>query len=128
MRRLVTAAFAIALVAALSIAAIGTAGATTRSMTASPALTVHQTKYGKILFDGHSKALYLFGSDKTKKSTCYGSCARTWPPFIVRSEPRAGAGVRSGLIGTTRRTDGKLQVTYGGHPVYFYEGDPRGQA
>ena len=60
--------------------------------------------------------------------SCYGSCAKAWPPYIVSHKPRAGAGVRAGLIGTTRRKDGKLQVTYGGHPLYFYSGDPKGQA
>jgi predicted lipoprotein with Yx(FWY)xxD motif len=119
---------ALGVVGALAIGAIATAGTTTKSMTAGSALTVHKTKYGKILFDGHSRALYVFGRDKSSKSTCYGSCAKAWPPFIVRSKPRAAAGVRAGLIGTTRRTDGKLQVTYGGHPLYFYEADPKGQA
>jgi predicted lipoprotein with Yx(FWY)xxD motif len=128
MRNRVTAALALALIAAPAGATLATAGTTTKSMTAGPALTVHKTTYGKILFDGHSRALYLFGRDKSNKSTCYGSCAKAWPPFIVRTKPRAAAGVRAGLIGTTRRNDGKLQVTYGGHPLYFYEGDPKGQA
>ena len=120
---------ATALVAGLAVAAVAVADErSTGAMTGGPALTIHETKFGKVLFDGHSRALYLFGRDKYKSSSCYGSCARAWPPFIVSGKPRAGAGVRAGLIGTTHRRDGKLQVTYGGHPLYRYSGDPRGQA
>jgi predicted lipoprotein with Yx(FWY)xxD motif len=112
-----------ALVLAVAALTVATAGA----MTAGPALTLHKTPYGKVLFDGKSRALYLFGRDKTTKSTCYGSCAKAWPPYIVTHKPRAGAGVKSSLIGTTRRKDGRLQVTYGGHPLYRYRDDPKGQ-
>jgi predicted lipoprotein with Yx(FWY)xxD motif len=99
-----------------------TAAATSRAT-----LTVHETRYGKVLFDGHRRGLYLFDRDRTKKSTCYGSCAKAWPPFLTKSTPKAGAGIRKGLIGTTRRRNGTIQVTYGGHPLYYYEGDPKGQ-
>lgn len=124
MKRTVTIVLASA--AAVLVAAI-VATASDKSMTSGPALTVHKTKYGRVLFDGSSRALYLFGRDKARSSTCYGSCAKSWPPFLVRSKPRAGAGVSAALIGTTRRRDGRLQVTYGGHPLYRYEGDPKGQ-
>jgi predicted lipoprotein with Yx(FWY)xxD motif len=89
---------------------------------------VHKTKYGRAIFDGRSRALYLFGRDRSPKSTCYGSCAKAWPPFLTKGAPKAGAGVRNSLIGTTRRKDGRRQVTYGGHPLYYYEGDRKGQA
>jgi predicted lipoprotein with Yx(FWY)xxD motif len=126
MRKHVLTTVMAALLVGLGVAAIAQAGE--RAMTEGPALTLHKTPYGRVVFDGHSRALYLFGRDKHRSSTCYGSCASTWPPFIVRGKPRAGAGVRAGLIGTTRRRDGKLQVTYGGHPLYYYKGDPKGQA
>jgi hypothetical protein len=58
---------------------------------------------------------------------CYGSCAKAWPPYLTTGTPKAGAGVRKGLIGTTRRRGGSLQVTYGGHRLYYYEGDGKGQ-
>ena len=129
MSKKVFAALVTALVAALAVTAIAAAGErSTTVATSGPALTVQKTRYGKVLFDGHSRALYLFGRDKHKSSSCYGSCAKAWPPFIVGSKPRAGSGVRASLIGTTRRKDGKLQVTYGGHPLYRYQGDPKGQA
>jgi predicted lipoprotein with Yx(FWY)xxD motif len=122
MRKVVTAAVAPVLVtAALAVANAG-------AMTEGPALTLHKTPYGKVLFDGKSHALYLFGRDKSSKSSCYGSCAQAWPPYIVTHEPRAGSGVKSSLIGTARRKDGRLQVTYGGHPLYRYRDDPKGQA
>jgi predicted lipoprotein with Yx(FWY)xxD motif len=129
MRIRVLAPLFVALVAALAIAV--TAGAGGRATTATspgPTLTAHKTQYGKILFDGHSRALYLFTRDKGRSSSCYGGCAKAWPPFIVTHKPRAIAGVKSSLIGTTRRKNGKLQVTYAGHPLYFYEGDSKGKA
>jgi predicted lipoprotein with Yx(FWY)xxD motif len=125
MRKMVFAVSAAVLVA-LAISAIALDARDASA--AGPALTLHKTPYGKVVFDGNDRALYLFGRDKSKSSTCYGSCAKAWPPYVVSAKPRAGAGVRSGLIGTTRRKDGKLQVTYGGHPLYRYSGDPKGQA
>jgi predicted lipoprotein with Yx(FWY)xxD motif len=90
-----------------------------------PKLKIAGSDYGRILFNGRGRALYLFTSDSGKSSNCYGDCATAWPPYIVKAKPIAGRGVKPGLIGTTRRTDGRLQATYGGHPVYFYEGDTR---
>jgi predicted lipoprotein with Yx(FWY)xxD motif len=67
--------------------------------------------------------LYLFTRDRRGASRCAGECAKRWPPFIVRRRARAGTGVRAKLIGTTRRADGRLQVTYAGRPLYYYVGD-----
>jgi predicted lipoprotein with Yx(FWY)xxD motif len=78
-----------------------------------------------VLFDRAGRVLYLFARDRGKASTCYGGCAATWPPYTVKSAPKAGVGVRSGLLGTTRRRDGSLQVTYAGHPLYYFTGDAR---
>ena len=88
-----------------------------------PKLKIAESDYGHILFNGRGRALYLFTSDSGKTSSCYGECATAWPPYIVKSKPVAGRGVKPGKIGTTRRTDGRLQATYAGHPVYFYEHD-----
>ena len=88
-----------------------------------PKLKVVSSDYGRILASGRGRALYLFTADKGKSSNCSGDCAAAWPPYIVRSKPIAIAGARPGLVGTTRRGDGRLQATYAGHPVYFYEGD-----
>ena len=98
-------------------------GATATAKARGPKLTITASDYGRILANGRGRALYLFTADHGGGSSCSGGCARAWPPYIVKARPTAGRGVRPGLIGTTRRDDGKLQATYGGHPVYFYEGD-----
>jgi predicted lipoprotein with Yx(FWY)xxD motif len=79
--------------------------------------------YGRILASGRGRALYLFTADHGKASNCSGDCAQAWPPYIVKAKPSGGPGARAGKIGVTRRGDGRLQATYAGHPVYFYEGD-----
>jgi predicted lipoprotein with Yx(FWY)xxD motif len=107
-------------------ASTATQAAASTASTASakgPKLKVVDSDYGQILANGRGRALYLFTADTGKASNCSGDCANAWPPYIVKSKPVAGPGVRSGKIGTTRRTDGGLQAIYAGHPVYFYEGD-----
>ena len=91
-------------------------------------LTSGSSSYGRILFDGRGFALYAFTRDPRAQSVCAGACAKAWPPFIVTRPPRAAAGVRAKLLGTTKRADGRLQVTYAGRPLYYYVGDrKRGQ-
>jgi predicted lipoprotein with Yx(FWY)xxD motif len=84
---------------------------------------VMSSRYGRILFDGKGRALYLFTRETSRRSRCYGACATAWPPFLTTGSPRARTGVSSSLLGTTRRRDGKRQVTYGGHALYYYVGD-----
>ena len=93
----------------------------------SASLVVGKSSFGPILFDGRGYALYAFTHDSPGHATCYAACARAWPPFVVRARPVAGDGARAARIGVTRRTDGKLQVTYAGRTLYFYVGDGRGQ-
>jgi predicted lipoprotein with Yx(FWY)xxD motif len=88
---------------------------------------VRHSAYGPVLFSGSGRALYLFTADRTRRSTCYGACARAWPPFDAQGRASARGGARRGLLGTTRRRNGRRQVTYAGHPLYFYVGDPVGQ-
>jgi predicted lipoprotein with Yx(FWY)xxD motif len=88
-----------------------------------PKLRITDSDYGRILANGRGRALYLFTADRGKTSNCSGDCATAWPPYIVKRKPVAGPGTKAGKIGTTRRSDGRLQATYGGHPVYFYVGD-----
>ena len=88
-------------------------------------VTVGRSAFGRILFDGRGRALYLFTREKTETSQCYGACAKAWPPVLTTGKPRAGAGVRAKLLGTVRRTDGTLQVTYGGHPLYHFVNDKK---
>jgi predicted lipoprotein with Yx(FWY)xxD motif len=84
---------------------------------------VRKTDYGRILTDGKGRALYLFDKEKTNRSECYGACARAWPVFYARGEPKAGKGLSQKLLGTTRRADGRQMVTYNGHPLYYYVTD-----
>jgi predicted lipoprotein with Yx(FWY)xxD motif len=67
---------------------------------------------------GHT--LYLFAKDRNGKSACNGSCARFWPPLLNSGKPTSGSGVKPSLLGTTRRSDNRLQVTYNRHPLYTY--------
>ena len=109
--------------AGLVLAGASTALAASRKQ-AAPRLTVAGSPFGKILFDGRRRARSTaFTSDGRGKSTCYGACASAWPPFLVARKPVAGKGTRKALIGTRRRRDGRLQVTYAGRPLYFFVGD-----
>jgi predicted lipoprotein with Yx(FWY)xxD motif len=100
-----------------------TRATTTTASVKGPKLKLVSSDYGRILADGHGKALYLFTADPGKASTCAADCATAWPPYIVKSRPTATSGAKPGRVGTARRSDGKLQATYAGHPVYYYEGD-----
>jgi predicted lipoprotein with Yx(FWY)xxD motif len=87
------------------------------------AIKAMNSRYGRMLFDGRGRAIYLFTREKGTKSRCYGECAVAWPPVYTRGTPRARGGVDRDLLDTTRRRDGRRQVTYNGHPLYYYEGD-----
>jgi predicted lipoprotein with Yx(FWY)xxD motif len=82
-----------------------------------------RSRFGRILVDAHGRTLYDFPPDKGTTSVCYGACAALWPPLTTSARPHAGPGVRASLLGTTRRSDGTLEVTYGGHPLYYYVAD-----
>jgi len=75
------------------------------------------------LVGGDGRALYLFEGDKNGKPTCAGACTQFWPPVTVSSMPSTGSGLDKSLLGTVKRADGTTQVTYNGHPLYYYEGD-----
>jgi predicted lipoprotein with Yx(FWY)xxD motif len=96
---------------------------------ASPAaqtLTVRDTHYGRILFDGAGRSLYAFTRDTQHgASRCYRACAAAWPVYYATGTLRAGRGAAQRLIGTVKRADGRRQVTYNGWPLYYYVGDTR---
>jgi predicted lipoprotein with Yx(FWY)xxD motif len=69
--------------------------------------------------------LYDFPPDKSMTSTCYGACASLWPPLTTTEKPIAGHGARASLLGTTKRKDGKLEVTYNHHPLYYFVSDQK---
>jgi predicted lipoprotein with Yx(FWY)xxD motif len=113
----------LALVAVLATGATAglAAGATGPS---SPAkVSVRKTKLGKILVNGKGVTLYLFMKDKKGKSACSGACARAWRPLLTKGRPKASGGASAAKLGTTRRSDGTLQVTYNRHPLYTFVQD-----
>ena len=105
------------LLVAASIPVAGASGSTEAGQT----LKLRNTRYGPILFDGRDRVLYGFTRDKRGgKSTCYAACATAWPVYFAKGKVRAMRGVKQSLIGTVRRRNGRLQVTYNGWPLYFY--------
>jgi predicted lipoprotein with Yx(FWY)xxD motif len=86
-------------------------------------VNVARSPLGRILVDSKGITLYDFPPDRGTMSVCYGACAALWPPLITKAKPVAGPGVRASLLGTTRRKDGKLEVTYNGHPLYYFVSD-----
>ena len=93
---------------------------------ASATLGVRTTRYGRILVDGRGRALYAFTRDRRGgPSRCYGACASAWPVYFASGRLVAGKGVKRSLMGTTRRRDGRRQVTYNGRPLYYYVGDKK---
>ena len=87
-------------------------------------LTVVQTSAGAALAGEDGKTLYTKSDDTSTASTCNGGCATAWPPFTLDSGEAATAGDGvTGTIGSITRDDGSTQVTYNGHPVYYYSGD-----
>jgi predicted lipoprotein with Yx(FWY)xxD motif len=80
-----------------------------------------------MLFDGRGQAIYLFDKETAPTPACYGPCTEAWPPVLAVGAPRARGDVRDRLLDTVRRRDGRLQVTYGGHPLYYYAHEGPGQ-
>ena len=124
--------------AAIAVAGCGGSSGTTSSSTASnppattPAttatsasatLTLGPTTHGQALVGSQGRSLYLFEKDTATTSTCSGACAGIWPPLVVSVAATPGNGIVAAKLGTTKRADGQTQVTYNGHPLYYYAGD-----
>jgi predicted lipoprotein with Yx(FWY)xxD motif len=110
----------------LAAACGGTTSTATASPSPSPAATgttiavATNAKLGQILVDGKGMTVYLFVADTGTASTCYTSCAQVWPPVLTTGAPQAGTGAQASLLGTTTRSDGTVEVTYAGHPLYYF--------
>jgi predicted lipoprotein with Yx(FWY)xxD motif len=123
----------------IAVAIAGCGGSSSNNASASPSTTTKQsssqagaatvnirsTSLGKILVDSQGRTLYLFEKDTGTKSSCSGACASAWPPFTTSGKPKAGSGATASLVGTTTRSDGTDEVTYNGHPLYYYAGDQK---
>ena len=107
----------------VAAAVAGIAAAAQAAPKAVARVTAGSSEYGMTLFGPSGKVVYVFGADHGSTSRCYGVCAKAWPPLLTS----AGAGVEAKLLGTTKRTDGTLQVTYSGHPLYYYAADTVGK-
>jgi predicted lipoprotein with Yx(FWY)xxD motif len=119
--------------AALAVIAAGCGGGSHHgtprpaSTAARATIGTAQTKLGRVLVDAQGRTLYLFEKDKGTSSSCYGACASIWPPLTTSamSKAVAGRGVAVTKLGSSKRTDGKAEVTYDGHPLYTYAGDTK---
>lgn len=106
----------------------GSTASASKAAGGAPLDVVKDPKLGKIIVDAKGRTLYDFVIDKGTTSVCYGACASLWPPYLTKGAPKAGKATGANLIGTTKRKDGTTQVTYGGHPLYYYAPDrTRGQ-
>jgi len=121
--RMIVAATAVAAFAAASLAFH--APATHAAQAKGAVVSTAKTSLGRVIVKSNGHTLYMFGKDRNGKSACSGQCATFWPPLITSGKPRVTSGARAALIGTTRRTDGRLQVTYNHHPLYTFVKDKK---
>ncbi len=106
-------------------ASSSTSSATTTAAAAVTGVTIKTAKGsgGTYLAGPGGHALYLWVADTGDKSSCSGSCAKAWPPLVTKGKPAAGSGVNASDLGTITRSDGTEQVTYKGHPLYYFIAD-----
>jgi predicted lipoprotein with Yx(FWY)xxD motif len=138
MRRLLAVILPLAAVALIAVVVAGCGGsssgttgggssygnATAAPKTATGTVSTRQTKLGRILVDASGRTLYLFEKDTGATSSCNGACASIWPP-LTAGKAKAGTGVTAAELGTAKRSDGKTEITYAGHPLYTYAGDQK---
>jgi predicted lipoprotein with Yx(FWY)xxD motif len=89
----------------------------------STVITTASSSAGTFLVDGSGHAVYLWSKDSGNASTCTGACAGAWPPVTAAGTVTASGGAKASDLGTITRSDGTRQVTYDGHPLYFFSGD-----
>ena len=90
-------------------------------------ITTGNSDFGPILFDSRNQAIYIWEVETTSTPECYGECAQAWPPVLTDGAPAATGAALPNLLGTTTRTDGSTQVTYNGHPLYYYVDEGPGE-
>ena len=100
----------------------GTTEGTPASAASAPTVTIKTTtgRDGTYLTDLSGRALYMWVGDDHDRSNCSGECAVAWPPLVTRGAPKASGGAQSAYLGTITRSDGGRQVTYRGHPLYYF--------
>lgn len=90
-------------------------------------ITTASSEFGPMLFNSKKQAIYIWEVEKSSTPECYGDCAAAWPPVLTKGAPVASGDVDKKLLGTTERTDGTTQVTYNGHPLYYYAHEGPGE-
>jgi len=121
LRALRTRLAAVAVVTGLAVA-VGVANAALVSVH-----STQNTALGKILVSASGRTLYHDSLEGKNLVKCIGACASQWPPLVIAAgaKPVAGSGVTASMLGTVKRSDGKIQVTYGGRPLYLFSGDKK---
>lgn len=109
----------------VALALLGASVATAKSTARPASVATGVTGLGRIVVDDHGRSLYLFEKDEHGRSACSGVCATYWPPLLTTGKPVAVKGAKASLLGSIRRSDGRSQVTYAGHPLYLFSGDTR---
>ena len=89
------------------------------------ALQLRSTSLGRVIVDSHKRTLYMLSSDGKNSSTCSGACASNWPPATAPRKPKVATGLKQRKLKVIKRSDGKRQLTYAGHPLYRYIGDSK---
>src|ERR1035438_2808983 len=113
------------LAAACGSAAGSTATGTPASSGSTTATVIesHAGSAGTFLTNSSGRAVYLWAADSMNKSACSGACAGAWPPVTTKGNVTAADGAKTADLGTITRSDGSKQVTYDGHPLYYFAGD-----
>jgi predicted lipoprotein with Yx(FWY)xxD motif len=101
----------------------GNAKASRSQAAAESAISIRSTSLGKTLVDANGRTLYLFEGDRADVSTLSAAGAAVWPRFVSAGPVKAENGAQAALMGTTTSPTGVMQVTYEGHPLYYYVGD-----
>jgi predicted lipoprotein with Yx(FWY)xxD motif len=107
----------------LALVAAGCGGAIPSADGGPATLKLSSSSDGRALVDQQGQSVYLFEKDEGGESYCSGACAAVWPPLETSTTPKAGAGIQDAALGTIKRPDGDMQVTYHGHPLYYYAAD-----
>jgi predicted lipoprotein with Yx(FWY)xxD motif len=122
---LVATAAALGMLAVLAFLLLRPAASSAAPAAARTVVKTAQTSLGRILVNSRGHTLYQFEKDRNGKSACVGMCATFWPPLITSGKPLAASGARASLLGTTKRADGRIQVTYNHHPLYTFVKDTK---
>ena len=113
----------VAAVAVIAATSGGSAKKAQRAVAANSAISLKQTTLGMALADANGRTLYLFAGDRPNVSTLSAAGRAVWPPFTASSLPQAAGGAAAARIGTATGGGGSTQISYNGHPLYYYVGD-----